>query len=285
MRSYHDLPLVEILLATRNGSEYLEAQIESVFQQSYPHWCILAHDDGSVDSTVDILLGFARKHPDKFRVIQDGLVTGSAARNFNHLLAHSTANYVMFCDQDDFWFPDKVGLSINRCLELELEYGSSLPLAIFSDLCVADCNLRLINSSLFAHQKTSPSLAYDAISLSIRNCVTGCTLLLNRSAVKCAYPVPSSSLMHDWWCGLRVLSSGGRLVCLEYPTILYRQHGGNSVGARIPTIRNVLRLSYLYDLFRKFRQARMAGVSVGIIKFVYLTLKYGFRQVIFFRRG
>ena len=37
--------------------------------------------------------------------------------------------------------------------------------------------------------------------------------------------------MHDWWSYLVVAASGGRLIADDTPTVLYRQHRGNLVGA------------------------------------------------------
>lgn len=45
-----------------------------------------------------------------------------------------------------------------------------------------------------------------------------------------ALPFPPSIPMHDWWLGL-VAACGGGVAPLPEATVLYRQHGGNEVGA------------------------------------------------------
>jgi hypothetical protein len=46
-----------------------------------------------------------------------------------------------------------------------------------------------------------------------------------------AGPIPESALMHDWWLAL-VASAFGRLDFLAQPTVLYRQHARNTIGAK-----------------------------------------------------
>ena len=42
---------------------------------------------------------------------------------------------------------------------------------------------------------------------------------------------PDNIIMHDWWCSL-VAARFGRISYLDEAPILYRQHGGNSIGAK-----------------------------------------------------
>ena len=65
-----------------------------------------------------------------------------------------------------------------------------------------------------------------------QNIATGCTVQLNRAAVRLlAGSEPPPSTLHDWWSYLVVAAAGGRLIADPAVTVLYRQHGGNAVGA------------------------------------------------------
>ena len=46
-------PQVEILMATYNGSKYLNEQIDSIVRQSYANWHLTISDDGSSDEAVN----------------------------------------------------------------------------------------------------------------------------------------------------------------------------------------------------------------------------------------
>jgi glycosyltransferase involved in cell wall biosynthesis len=64
-----EMGLVTIVLPVYNGEEYLGEAIESVFGQTYQHWELIAVDDGSTDSTPQILGHFAAKDT-RLKIIQ-----------------------------------------------------------------------------------------------------------------------------------------------------------------------------------------------------------------------
>ena len=147
-----------------------------------------------------------------------------------HLLQYSNAEYVMFCDQDDVWMPNKIELSMNKMNELEKNYGIDLPLLVFSDLLVVDNTLELINKSYWKFQKINPDFAYDFKKILTLNVVTGCTIMMNAASRNLCLPYSLEIMMHDHWIGANV-SRYGKITYINAPTILYRQHGKNVEGA------------------------------------------------------
>ncbi|PLC52478.1 family 2 glycosyl transferase [Pollutimonas nitritireducens] len=226
-------PLVEILMATYNGAPFLAAQIESILAQSYRNWRLVIHDDGSSDGTVQLVRDYALRFPKQITLMDDGIAHGSAKHNFAHLMGHATAGYVMLADQDDIWLPNKVQHSMDLLMAEEKRLGKHMPVAVFTDLVVVDEELEVVAPSFWAFQNLRPQRLVASIeNLAVRNCITGCTLLMNKSALSVCLPVPEVAVMHDWWCGLKILQGKGKLIPLHSATILYRQHSGNVVGAR-----------------------------------------------------
>ena len=88
---------IDILLATYNGAEYIAAQVRSLQNQTFDDWCLLVHDDGSTDATLEILDGFAQTDS-RIRIINDGKRFHNCALNFMHLLGFSEAPFCIFCD-------------------------------------------------------------------------------------------------------------------------------------------------------------------------------------------
>lgn len=226
-----DGPLVEILLATYNGGQYLSEQLDSLFAQTYKNWKLVVHDDGSVDNTLEVVRHYAAQVPGKITLVEDRFRAGGAKDNFAHLMSLSTADYIAFCDQDDVWLPRKLELSIVALIGAEAQ-EKDMPIAVFTDAKIVDAELGPVAPSLWRHQATSPGLAKSIRRLSVRNCVTGCTMMINRSALNKALPIPPVALMHDWWVALVILKYGGVLRPIDIPTILYRQHSTNAVGAQ-----------------------------------------------------
>jgi glycosyltransferase involved in cell wall biosynthesis len=227
-----DLPLVCVLLATYNGAKYLREQIDSVLAQDYPAVEILARDDGSSDGTVEILEEYAQREPQRVRLVRDGVKSGSAKGNFLRLLAASGAAYVCLCDQDDVWLPGKVSASLQAMRELEARHGKDTPLLVFSDLRVVDEQLRELYPSYWRQERVDPSAIHRLRSTLGQNVLTGCTAMLNRPLVKLALDMPEETPMHDRWIAL-LATTLGHSAFLTEATVLYRQHGGNVVGARV----------------------------------------------------
>ena len=221
---------VEILLATYNGERFLREQIESILQQTYEPLTILARDDGSTDGTVAILEDYARRFPDRFRVMPVSPPTGSAKLNFRELMAASTGPYVGCADQDDVWLPEKIARSMAVMQQLERRHSTETPLLVFTDLRVVDDALNLKHASLWRFQPIVPESIHHFRRLLTQNVVTGSTMLMNRPLVRLAARMPARAYMHDWWVAL-VACAIGAADYLREQTVLYRQHGSNVLGA------------------------------------------------------
>ena len=102
-------PCVRILVPTYNGGRYLSALLDSLLAQDHPNILITLSDDGSTDDTLCIVEAYAKKDPRRIIHYQRGLRFGCAEKHFMHLLSrYCDTPYIMFCDQDDVWHPDKV---------------------------------------------------------------------------------------------------------------------------------------------------------------------------------
>lgn len=223
-------PLVEVLLATYQGGNYIESQIQSLLEQTHDNFKIIVRDDGSTDNTRAIVDGLARQHPSKIQLLPPGNRLGVKG-NFSSLLASSTADYLFFCDQDDLWLQDKMEITLAKMKEMETEHGSSCPLLVHTDLRVADRELKTIDPSFWHFAHLNVASGHTLNRLLVQNVVTGCTMLVNRSLALLAFPIPNETLMHDWWMAL-VASAFGHVEAINKPTILYRQHSSNTLGAQ-----------------------------------------------------
>lgn len=219
--------MITVLLAVYNGEKYLKEQIESILNQSVKDIKIIIRDDGSTDNSADIISFYCNKYPDKISCAI-GSPTGSAKGNFIELLKNCDSKYIMFCDQDDVWLPEKIEKTL-AAMQLAEQNGKG-PVLVHTDLKVVNQNLDEIAPSLFSFQK----LIQDNITLPkllVQNYVTGCTVMINRALKEKCGEIPKKCIMHDWWLAL-VAVLFGELVCVNEPTMLYRQHEYNQVGAK-----------------------------------------------------
>lgn len=220
--------VVEILLATYNGERYIREQLDSILNQDYTDWIIRACDDASTDGTYEILLEYKERFPNKFIVEKRQTGFGSAKLNFAHLIKESVCDYVMCCDQDDVWLTNKISLTLQVMKENE---EAGLPVLVHTDLKVVDAKLQVLSDSFFVHSNYNKNPLYK--DLLIQNHVTGCTMMMNRALVDLMNLQNNYEdiLMHDWLAAI-VAAGVGKVVFVDWPTMLYRQHEVNSVGAK-----------------------------------------------------
>ena len=224
------LETISVLMATYNGEKFITEQIESLLCQTVQQFNIYINDDCSTDATWRIVAEYSERYPDKIRVTQSVKNTGSAKHNFMNMIQGICDDYVMLCDQDDVWKSDKIEKTLAKMHSMELEYGQDAPLLVHTDLCVVDEFLNEINPSFIRAMNAN----YNRTSLNhavIQNTVTGCTAMYNRALATLIVETPQRFVMHDWYLML-VTAAFGHIGYLSKPSILYRQHANNGVGAK-----------------------------------------------------
>lgn len=225
--------MITVLLATWNGEQYLKEQMDSLLQQTDPEFSILISDDGSTDRTPFLIKEYETRYPKRISSLKISSPTGSARDNFYRLIKASSDEYLMFCDQDDIWLPDKVETTKKEMERMEEKWGKDMPILVHSDLLITDQNGSLRCNSMARYQKIAVNDNRTSHYL-VENNITGCTMMINKSLQTLLEPLPENGMMHDWWIGL-VASCFGKISYINRPLIKYRQHGGNQVGARSGT--------------------------------------------------
>jgi rhamnosyltransferase len=176
--------------------------------------------------------GFAREDA-RIGLLTDGRGNLGPLGSFGVLLEHALereAAYVALSDQDDVWRADKLEHELALLRAHEASAGPGHPTLVHSDLAVVDCDLHPIHPSYLRYQRLQ-HVAHDPLRrLLLQNFVTGCTVVLNRALLEVATPVPPV-VMHDWWLA-QCAAALGTVLFLPEPTVLYRQHGANTLGSR-----------------------------------------------------
>ncbi|MCL2436418.1 MAG: glycosyltransferase family 2 protein [Clostridiales bacterium] len=222
--------MISILLASYNGEKYIAEQIDSLLGQTVQDFKLYICDDQSTDSTFSIALQFAEKYPAKIFAMQNKQNSGSAKHNFMKMMIAHKDDYVMLCDQDDIWMPDKIEKSLKKMKEMEKTYELFTPILVHSDLKVVDENLRVISSS---HRKrVNADVEKTSLNNVIAmNTVTGCAAIYNRALSNLILVEPDFMVMHDWWLAITAAALG-KIGTIDEPTVLYRQHDNNDIGSK-----------------------------------------------------
>ncbi len=222
----HVRQILRVLLSTYNGERFLREQLDSILNQSLcknPEWSVelVIRDDGSSDSTRDILSEYEKKDGVTCIYGKNIGVIGS----FFELIKDMSegADYIALSDQDDVWMEDKLEAAITA---LEQE-RTTVPL-LYCGMCqITDEDLNPIETVFFT-DNMKPAFG-NAL---VENICTGCTAVLNQSLVQLLrMGVPGFTVMHDWWIYIYG-TCFGKVIYDSVPHMYYRQHGNNTVGVR-----------------------------------------------------
>lgn len=238
--------MIDILISTYNSKTFIKEQIKSLLSQIHINWYLIIRDDGSKNNTFEIVEKYTSNYPEKIVLTKDNSQNLGACQSFSKLLQYSTADYIMFCDQDDVWLPEKIELTLNKITELETKYKDK-PILVHTDLKVVDKDLNILADSFWKYQNLNPRLK-GLHHLLVQNNVTGCTVMINKKLKELASPIPPEAIMHDWWLAL-VASAFGIIDYIETPTVLYRQHGKNDIGAKRYS------LPFIFSRLKKFDES------------------------------
>lgn len=200
---------ISVCLATYNGDIYLSQQIRSILNQLQPWDELLVSDDGSTDSTLEILLSYESV----LRVVGISRV-GGVVPNFARVLEQAVGDLIVLADQDDVWLPGRLAR-----LREELESAD----LVMMNARVVDSQLRSgTDMTLFDQLKPSTSFLRNLW----KNTFVGCCMGFRRNLLQLALPIPSSTPWHDWLIGL-LACRNGKIRFVDTPYLLYRRHDGN----------------------------------------------------------
>lgn len=220
---------INIVMSTYNGEQFLAEQIDSIQQQTFKDWQLLIRDDGSSDQTPEIIKSFVAQDPRIVFINEHDRENFGVIKNFFTLIKHDKADYYFFSDQDDVWLEDK----LETMLTAARQYPDQLPLMVYTDLCVVDQNLQVMNQSMIRSQSHHANT--ELVQELTENTVTGGVAMINHALAE-RWRTLDNIIMHDWY--LAVLATAiGKLVYIDQPGELYRQHDNNVLGARTFTKR------------------------------------------------
>ena len=290
---------VAIVMAAYNGEKFISEQIDSILASSYQDFELYIYDDGSKDQTVSIIKEYEAQYPSKIHVYQNDTNLGLTA-NFLHALCRTTTDYIMFCDQDDYWKSNKIAVSLKRIRNMEAQSGKEIPMAVFTDAAVTNADLKVLKESFFASTHLNPGKT-DLPHILMENKLIGCTTMVNGALRKVVqhHAFPTKAKYHDWWIALTAASMG-RICFINERTLLYRQHSGNVVGGssflsyvgnRIAALgrqRDELRMLFRQaEEFLSLYQELLAEDTQNIIRFFAELEQYGYieRRIIILQKG
>lgn len=231
---------VAILMCTYNGARFLAEQLESILQQDYSDWVLYVSDDGSTDSTLEIIKSFQTRHGQEKVKYLSGPGRGFAS-NFMSLTAHpdADADFYAWSDQDDIWASDK----LSAALAWQNKIPKDVPALYSSRTTLID------ESGLRTGLTPQFSGSFGFSNALVENVAAGNTMVFNRAARTLLQSASQhhNIVAHDWWAYLLVTGVGGSFFYDATPHIFYRQHSFNSIGAAVGVKAALVRIQKLFQ--------------------------------------
>ncbi|QYH35600.1 glycosyltransferase family 2 protein [Salinibacterium sp. M195] len=250
------LPRVAVLLATHNGRRWLPEQLDSVLNQSGVDVEVFVRDDASTDGTAEWLAERSAAEPRLTIIASDG-ASGSAAANFYRLvqLAPADREFYAFCDQDDIWIPTKLSSHVRLSLALDAD-GVSSNVTSFT----ADGSRSLV-------KKDFPQRRFDYL---LESPGPGSTFLLSRRLIALTRDFLNSAQAgtvpqhHDWLIYVLARAHGWLWHIDSVPTVEYRQHDANVMGANVGARSALSRLSLVREQWHRGQAQLLTRVAISV---------------------
>lgn len=215
-----------VALCTYNGAKFIREQLDSIVHQSIPPSQIVVSDDGSKDSTIEIVNEYLSDKGIRYIVCSNHGKHGVSG-NFLNAMNLCTEEIIFTSDQDDYWMENKA--------EKMLAVYENIPNAmlVFSNGELVDTNMKSLNCDIWKAVGISPEKCAvgNWFQYLLKNClITGATMSIRKTLLDGIDDIPSEWL-HDGWLAWAAVAYNGLVPCPEI-LIKYRQHGLNVVGMK-----------------------------------------------------
>lgn len=226
--------MISVALATYNGSKYLDAQIQSILNQTYTDFELVIIDDCSTDNTFELLKNYKDS---RIKLFQNDKNLGFR-KNFEKIIQNCSGEYIAFCDQDDVWFSEHLQILLDNIKDNFYIGGNSL----------------LVNENLEESKVTMlQSLGVDFIPqnqeewfkfLLFSNVFQGTASLVQTDFVKSLLPFSDNIKFHDHWLAINAAIKN-KAVYINQPLLKYRQHGNNVTYNKKFNVLNRIKLYFV----------------------------------------
>jgi glycosyltransferase involved in cell wall biosynthesis len=230
---------VAILLCSYNGERFLSEQLSSIEQQQHAQWRLFVSDDGSSDSTLEILKSFQARMGEQKVTLLSGPGTGFAD-NFMSVtcLENINADFYAWSDQDDVWAADKLSVALTWLRQVPV----GVPALYASRTTVVN------ESGVDVGMTPGYCRDFSFPNALIQNVAAGNTMVFNRAAHELLKAGPARGIVaHDWWAYMLVTGAGGQFHFDQVPHLFYRQHETNSIGANVGFMAALTRIRKMFQ--------------------------------------
>lgn len=212
-------PSISVIMPCYNAARYIGEAIQCVLDQTYSNTEIIVIDDGSSDTSPDIVSALRKRYPGRISLHQQNRLGPYPARNLG--LRHASGDLISFLDADDWWSTD----CLEKLLHMLLEKGADL----------SYCGWQNVGENA-PDQKPYIPPAYEKGDL-VASFLKGCpwpihAALIRRDVIDAVGGFSErrfASMDYDIW--LRILAHTRNIVCVPEVLAFYRWHGSGQISS------------------------------------------------------
>ena len=244
--------------------------LDSLVAQTKPANVIIAVDDGSKDSTCEILERYKDKLP---------LEITKFEKNRGHRTSFSTAlekacqlladdDLIFLADQDDIWAPNKIEVMSQKIGDNSM---------IFGDAEIIDGEGKVTDSSWRKKAEIVEQLSQQALLTGYTN-VTGCMVAFKAGLLKTALPIPQDVPVHDQWITLCATAENGYCAITDNNAI---GEGNKTWSEKLQTNLQWAKAVRSSDIFEKLPDESRQFLN-KFIQFLELRFNHAFLSPLWF---
>ncbi|MEY3508177.1 MAG: hypothetical protein RIR44_1409 [Bacteroidota bacterium] len=206
-------PPISVIVCVYNGAQFIEEQLASIIVQTYGVAEIIVVDDASSDDTFEVVKRAAARD-NRIALYKNEFNIGFTA-NFEKAMKMANHDFIAIADQDDIWNLHKI---------------EKMMAAFKPDAAAIYCDSvhfsKKIPAVPVANKKNRRIQGTEVRKLSMYNTVSGHALIIRKSLLAQALPIPSN-IYYDWWLALQAATNGG-LQFLDEILVYQRVHDNNA---------------------------------------------------------
>ena len=237
--------MISVCMAAYNGETYIKEQLSSILNQLTNEDEVIISDDGSTDSTINIIKSF---NDERVKILHNKQTKEGKSKhqivtaNFENALKNAKGDYIFLADQDDVWKEDKVKISLSYLEKADM---------VCSNYDVIDNKNSIIKHSFYKDNPISTLFIKNIIKMPFH----GCCMAFKKDVLNFALPFSVNLPLHDNWIGILCsINKNYKISYIEEPLVLYRQHSDNVSGISTNSFfyKVFYRLIFSMQVFKRF---------------------------------
>ena len=256
---------VSAIIPVYNGEKFVHHAVTHIYNQNSFGLEIIVVDDGSHDNSADLL---KENFGDKIVLLKKN--NGGAGSAVSRGLGVATGEYIAFCDQDDWWLPNKLEKQVKY-----LDEHKDIDL-VYSDAYIGTEDGQITQKTWMQRRGVFPcegGYKECAASLFKRNFICApLVVMVRRSALDAIGGIDgkyTSAYDYDLW--FRLLESGSKFGYINEPLAVWRAHSQNESR----NIRKAKKLQFLILTAFLERNPRFIIRHPASVLFKYLRMFLG----------